>query len=80
MMSSLLIDVWTFPCSLRRVLEVAFGGKFCLLLSEKAEACFHVLPCHIGTVLLLPLLLLTLGLWYLVALAGTGFSPVAREI
>ena len=40
MMSSLLIDVWTFPCSLRRVLEVAFGGKFCLLLSEKAEAKF----------------------------------------
>ena len=55
-------------------------GKVCLLLSEKAEACSHVLPCHIGTALLLPLLLLTLGVWYLVALAGTGFSPVAREI
>ena len=30
------------PYSLRRVLEVAFGGKFCLLISEKAEAVF---PC-----------------------------------
>ena len=55
-------------------------GEVCLLLSEKAEACFHVLPCHIGTALLLPLLLLTLGLWYVVALAGTGFSPVAGEM
>ena len=36
-MSSFLIDVWTSPCSLRRVLEVANGGKFCLLLSAKAE-------------------------------------------
>ena len=60
------------------------GGRswleVCFTLPKKARACFHVLPCHIGTVVLLPLLLLTLGLWYLVALAGTGFSPVAREI
>ena len=55
-------------------------GEVYLLLSEKAEACSHVLPCHIGTALLLPLLLLTLGLCYLVTLVGTGFSPVAREI
>ena len=55
-------------------------GGGCLLLSAKAEACSHVLSCHSGTDLLLPLLLLTVGLWYLVALAGTGFSPVAREI
>ena len=55
-------------------------GEVCLLLSAKAEACSHVLSCHSGTAFLLPLLLLTLGLWYLVALAGTGFSPVAREI
>ena len=41
-MSSLLIDVWTSPCSLRGVLEVAFRGKSSLLLSEKAEARF---PC-----------------------------------
>ena len=40
-MSSLLIDVWTSPCSLRRVLEVANGGKFCLLLSAKAEVESH---------------------------------------
>jgi len=55
-------------------------GEVSLLLSEKAEASFHVLPCHIVTALLLPLILLTLGLWYLVALAGIGFSPVVREI
>ena len=55
-------------------------GGICLLLSAKAEACSHVLSCYSGTALLLPLLLLTLGLLYLVALAGTGFSPVAREI
>ena len=55
-------------------------GEVCLLLSVKAEACSHVLSCHSGTALLIPLLLLTLGLSYLVALALTGFSPVAREI
>ena len=79
-MSSLLIDVWTFPCSLRRVLEVAFGGNFAFSFPRKQKPGFHVLPCHIGTALLLPLFLLTLGLWYVVALAGTGFSPVAGEI
>ncbi len=60
------------------------GGRswleVCFPFPEKAKACFHVLPCHIGTIVLLPLLLLTLGLWYLVALARTGFSPLAREI
>ena len=79
-MSSFLIDVRTSPCSLRSALEVAFGGEVCLLLSKKAEACFHVLPCGSGAALLLPLILPKLGLWYLVALAGTGFSPVAREL
>ena len=79
-MISLLIDVWTFPCSLRRVMEVAFGGKFAFLLAKETEACFHVLPCHIVTDLLRPLFLLTLGLWHVVALAVTGFSPVAGEI
>ena len=60
------------------------GGRsrleVCFPLPEKAKACFHALLCHIGTVVLLSLLLLTLGLWYLVALVGTGLSPVAREI
>ena len=79
-MSSLLIDVWTSPCSLHGVLEVVFRGKSSLLLSEKAEARFPCVSCHIGTAVLLPLFLLTLGLWYVVALAGTGFSPVAGEI
>ena len=79
-MSSLVIDVWTVPRPLCRVLEVAFGGKFAFLFSEKAEACFHVFPGHIVTALLLPLFLLTLGLWYVVALARIGFSPVAGEI
>ena len=78
-MSSLLTDV-----DLSVLPTWSTGGhsweEVCLLLSEKAEACFHVLLCHIGTALLLPLLLLTLGLWYVVALAGTGFSPVARKI
>ena len=36
-MSSHLIDVWTFLCSLRRVLAAADGGKFILLPSKKAE-------------------------------------------
>ena len=36
-MSSLLIDVQTFLCSLRRVPAAADGGKFILLPSEKAE-------------------------------------------
>ena len=80
-MSSLLIDV---ICGPLRAPYVEYWrsllGEVYLLLSEKAEACCHVLPCHIGTALLLPLLLLTLGLWYVVDLAGTGFSPVAREI
>ena len=55
-------------------------GSFAFSFPRKQKPGFHVLPCHIGTALLLPLLLLTLGLWYVVALAGTGFSPVAREI
>jgi len=55
-------------------------GGVCLLLSEKAEACPHVLPGRSGAALILPLLLPMLGMWYLVALAGTGFSPVVREI
>ena len=55
-------------------------GSFAFSFLRKQKPCFHVLPCHIGLTLLLPLLLLALGLWYLVALAGTGFSPVAREI
>ena len=57
-----------------------FWGEVFLLLSEKAEACFHVLGCCSGTVFLLPLFLPMFGLWYLVALAGTWLSPVAREI
>ena len=60
------------------------GGRsrleVCFPLPKKANTCLHMLPYHIGIVVLLPLLLLTLGLWYLVALAGTGLSPVAREI
>ena len=71
-MSSLLIDVWTSLCSLRKGTGGCSWGEVCLLLSEKAEACFHVLPCHIRTALLLPLLLLTVGLWYVVALASVG--------
>ena len=78
-MISLLIDVWTSPCSLRGVLEVDLG-EVCLLLSKKAEACFHVLQCHIGTALLLPLLVLTLGLWYAVALVRTGFMSKYSEV
>ena len=56
-----------------------YWGEVCLPLSEKAESCPHMLLCHSGTDLLLPLLLPTLGLWYLVALAGTLMSPVAAE-
>ena len=57
-----------------------YWREVCLLLSKKTEACSNVLSCHNGTALLLPLLLPTLGLWYLVALAGTWMSPVTREI
>ena len=56
------------------------GGSFAFSFPRKQKPGVHVFPCHIGTAVLLPLFLLTLGWWYVVALAGTGFSPVAGEI
>ena len=55
-------------------------ASFVFFFPRKQKSCLNVLSCHIGITLPLPLFLLVLGLWYLVALAGTGFSPVAGEI
>ena len=55
-------------------------GSLAFFFPRKQKPCLNVLLCHIGITLLLPLFLLVLGLCYLVALAGTGFSPVVREI
>jgi hypothetical protein len=55
-------------------------ASFVFFFPRKQKSCLTVLSCHIGITLPLALFLLVLGLWYLVALAGTGVSPVAREI
>ena len=55
-------------------------GSLLFFFPRKQKTCLNVLSCHIEITLLLPPFLLVLGLCYLVALAGTGVSPVAREI